>query len=57
MSKKSENTLHMRNSTTGYDEITSKVTKLIIDILSWPLTYTTNVSFIEGVFRYEIKIA
>ena len=42
-------TLDMRNGAPGYDEITSKVTNPITDILAPPLTYVTNLSFTEGV--------
>ena len=49
--------LDTRNSAPGHDEITSKVIKPIIDILTTPLTYITNLSFTEGVFPSELKIA
>ena len=54
--------LDTRNSAPGHDEITSKViiditSKPIIDILTTPLTYITNLSFTEGVFPSELKIA
>ena len=49
--------LDTRDSAPGHDEITSKVIKHIIDILTTPLTYITNVSFTEGVFPSELKIA
>ena len=49
--------LDTRNSAPGHDKITSKVIKPIIDILTTPLTYITNLSFTEGVFPSELKIA
>ena len=49
--------LDTRNSAQGHDEIPSKVIKPIIDILTTPLTYITNLSFTEGVFPSELKIA
>ena len=49
--------LNIRNSAPGYDGISSKSIKPIIDTLVTPLTYITNLSLTEGVFPCELKIA
>ena len=49
--------LNIKNSAPGYDGISAKVIKPIIDILAPPLTYITNLSFTERVFPSELKIA
>ena len=49
--------LNMKNSALGHDRISAKVIKPIIDILAPPSTYITNLSFTEGVFPSELKIA
>ena len=49
--------LNIRNSAPGHDGISSKVINPIIETLLPPLTYITNLSFTEGVFPFELKIA
>ena len=49
--------LSIKNSAPGHDGMSAKVIKPIIDILAPPLTYITNLSFTEGVFPSELKIA
>ena len=49
--------LNIRNSTTGHGRISSKVINPVIETLLPPLTYITNLSFTEGVFPFELKIA
>ena len=51
--------LDIRNSAPGHDGISSKVINPVIETLLPPLTltYITNVSFTEGVFPFECKIA
>ena len=39
------------------DELSAKVIKPVIDSLSSPLTYIINLSFNEGTFPSELKIA
>ena len=49
--------LNIRNSAPGHDGISSKVINPVIGILLPTLTYITNLSFTEGVFPFELKIA
>ena len=49
--------LNIRNSAPGHDGISSKVINPVIETLLPPLTYITNLSFTEGVFPFELKIA
>ena len=49
--------LNIENSAPGHDGMSAKIIKPIIDILTPPLTYITNLSFTEGVFPSELKIA
>ena len=49
--------LNIRNSAPGYDGISLKCIYPVIDTLVTPLTYITNLSFIEGIFPSELKIA
>ena len=47
----------MKLSAPGHDELSAKVIKPVIDSLSSPLTYIVNLSFNEGLFPSELKIA
>ena len=47
----------MNFSAPGHDELSAKVIKPVIDSLSSPLTYIINLSFNEGIFPSELKIA
>ena len=47
----------MKISAPGHDELSAKVIKPVIDSLSSPLTYIINLSFNEGIFPSELKIA
>ena len=48
---------NIRNSASGHDGISSKVNNTVREILVPSLTYITNLSFTEGVFPAELKIA
>ena len=47
----------MKISTPGHDELLAKVINHVTDPLSSPLTYMINLSFDEGIFPSELKIA
>ena len=49
--------LNIINSAPRHDGISSKVINPVIETLLPPLTYITNLSFTEGVFPFELKIA
>ena len=49
--------LNIINSDPRHDGISSKVINPVIETLLPPLTYITNLSFTEGVFPFELKIA
>ena len=47
----------MKLSAPGHDQLSAKVIKPAIDSLSSPLTYIITLSFNEGIFPSELKIA
>ena len=49
--------LNIRNSAPGHDGISSKVINPVIEFLLPHLIYITNLSFTEGVFPFELKVA
>ena len=49
--------LSLKNSAAGWDEIPASVGKKCIQSYIKPLTYIINMSLMEGVFPYELKLA
>ena len=49
--------LNIKDSAPGHDGLSTKVINPVIETLLPPLTYITNLSFTEGVFPHELKIA
>ena len=49
--------LNIRKSAPGHGGISFKVINPVIETFLPPLTYITNLSFTEGVFPFELKIA
>ena len=48
---------YLKNSSPGFDGIPSFVANQCIDYFIEPLTYIINMSFMEGVFPSELKLA
>ena len=49
--------LSLKNSSPGYDELHASIAKQCIDNYVGPLTYIINMSLIEGIFPFELKLA
>ena len=49
--------LNIKDSAPGHDGLSTKVINPVIETLLLPLTYITNLSFTEGFFPHELKIA
>ena len=47
----------LKNRSTGFDDIPSFVANQCIDNFMEPLAYIINLSFMEGLFPYELKLA
>ena len=50
-------TAGLKNTATGYDDISSTVPKLSLEYIADPLVHICNSSLIEGVFPEHLKIA
>ena len=49
--------LNIKDNAPGHDGLSTKVINPVIETLLPPLTYITNLSFTEGAFPHELKIA
>ena len=49
--------LNLKESSSGYDDVSAKIVKSISHIIIEPLTHSLNLSFSHGVFPNELKIA
>ena len=49
--------LHLKDSSSGWDELRPNVMKAIKRNISFPLMYVSNLSFQTGVFPRELNIA
>ena len=49
--------MHLKDSSSGWDELRPNVMKTIKESIIFPLMYITNLSFQTGVFPMELKIA
>ena len=48
--------MHLKDSSSGWDELRPNVMKIIKKSIIFPLLYITNLSFQTGVFPRELKI-
>ena len=49
--------INLNEGAPGYDDVTAKCIKCICDNVLEPLVYLTNLSFNDGIFPCELKIA
>ena len=47
----------LKDTATGYDDITATFLKLSVECIGNPLAHICNMSFVEGVFPTSLKIA
>ena len=47
----------LKNSSAGWDEISAQIIKSTVHLFISPLTHVCNLSFLQGVFPRELKIA
>ena len=49
--------MSLKNSASGYDDINATLLKFVISCIAEPLCYVCNLSFCEGIFPKQLKIA
>ena len=48
---------YLKNTATGYDDISAIILKLAVEYVVNPLVYICNLSFTEGIFPDQLKPA